>query len=182
MQTKRKMASNSAKLVQISPAEFGSILTLTNAQTVPINVRPETLDRALREYERPSLAELVAEQSLEVHSLPWQTSEQDWVRVSELILASPVATSKFQGFRSILERFGQPPAVVRELPHRVYGGLSQSLYTSHPFDFREDPTRPAPWVRALLGADGGFVFQTWVDLRSGIVEIECGVAPGHFIE
>jgi hypothetical protein len=69
------------------------------------------------------------------------------------------------------EVFGEGYEVVVAKPHRVYGGLEQDLYTSHPFQFRGDPNRPDPWRRALLSAPGGWLFETRVQLQSGAVEI-----------
>ena len=54
------------KLVEVAEREFGSVLTLNDSRMVPINIRPERLDRALRDFERPSLRELLASRSLSV--------------------------------------------------------------------------------------------------------------------
>jgi hypothetical protein len=170
------------KLVEIAESEFGSVLTLSDSRTVPINIRPVQLDRALREFERSSIEELLANRSLGVFADTWQTSELDWKRVSEIVQASPVAQAKLHDFPGIRCVFGLPAAVVRELPQRVYGGLDQDLYTSHAFQFREDPNRPAPWCHALLNASGGWVFETWVHLKSRKVEIVGAMLPGHFVE
>jgi hypothetical protein len=170
------------KLVEVAESEFGSLLTLSDSRTVPINIQLERLDRALREFERPSLRELLASRTLGVFADRWQTPEPNWERVSKIVQASPVAVAKFHDFPGIWCVFDQPAAVVRELPQRVYGGLEQALYTSHAFQFREDPSRPAPWCRALLNAVGGWVFETWVHLGSGHVEIVGEVSPGHFVE
>jgi len=48
--------------------------------------------------------------------------------------------------------------IVGEKVRRLYGGLSRSLYTCHPLDFRQDPNRP------LLSAPGGWLFNTWVNV------------------
>ncbi len=170
------------KLVQVAGSEFGSVLTLSDGRKVPINIRPERLDQALREFERPPLGELLASRSLQVFANTWETPERDWERVSEIILASPVAMAKLRDFPGLWCVFGQSAAVVRELPQRVYGGLEHALYTSHAFKFREDPNRSTPWCRALLNAVGGWVFETWVHLGSGHVEIVGEVLPGHFVE
>ena len=170
------------KLVEVAESEFGSELTLSDGRTVPINIRPERLDRALKEFARPSLGELLASRSLGVYADSWQTSEAEWQRISEVVRTSPAAVAKLLDFPGVLSVFGQPAAVVQELPQRVYGGLDQALYTSHPFEFRVDPNRPAPWRRALLNVDGGWVFETWVHLALGQVEILGEVLPGHFIE
>jgi hypothetical protein len=168
--------------MQIAVSGFGSVLNLSDGCTVPINIRPQRLDRALQEFERPSLGELLTSRSLAVFADVWQTPNLDWERVSEIIQSSLVAVAKFQDFPGIWKVFGLPAAVVRELPHRVYGGLDQALYTSHPFQFLEDPNRPAPWCRALLHAVGGWVFETWVHLDSGHAEVVGEVLPGHFVE
>ena len=170
------------KLVQVAGSGFGSVLTLSDGRTVPINIRPERLDQALREFERPTLGELLGSRSLAVFADTWQTPERDWERVSEIVQASPVAVATLHDFPGIWCVFGQPAAAVRELPQRVYGGLEQALYTSHAFQFREDPNRPAPWCRALLNAVGGWVFETWVHLGTGHVEIVGELLPGHFVE
>lgn len=170
------------KLVEVAESEFGSVLTLSDSRIVPINIRPERLDTALSEFERPSLRELLASHSLGVFADSWQTPERDWERVSEIVLSSPVAAAKLHDFPGIWGVFEQPAAVVRKLPQRVYGGLDQALYTSHPFQFRVDPNRPSPWCRALLNAAGGWIFETWVHLTLGHVEILGAVLPGHFVE
>lgn len=170
------------KLVEVAESDFGSVMTLSDSCIVPINIRPERLDTALREFERPSLRELLASHSLGVYADSWQTPERDWERVSEIVRTAPVAVATFRDFPGIWRVFGQPAAVVRQLPQSVYGGLDQALYTSHPFQFRVDPNRPAPWYRALLNAAGGWVFETWVHLALGHVEIRGEVLPGHFVE
>jgi hypothetical protein len=170
------------KLIEVAQSEFGSVLTLSDSRMVPINIRPERLDRALREFERPSLSELLANRSLSVFGDSWQTSARDWARVGEIVQTCPAAAAKLHDFPGIWRVFGQPAAVVRDLPHRVYGGLEQALYTSHPFQFRVDPNRPVPWCRALLNAAGGWVFETWVHLALGHVEILGEELPGHFVE
>jgi hypothetical protein len=176
------MTEYSPKLVDVAESEFGSVLTLSDRCMVPINIRPKRLDRALRDFERPSLRELLASRSLGVVADSWQTLERDWVRVSEMLQTSPIAAAKLECFSDMWRVFGQPAAVVRGLPQRVYGELDQALYTSHAFQFREDPNRPAPWCRALLNAVGGLVFETWIHLGSGSVEIVGEVLPGHFVE
>ena len=170
------------KLVQVAASAFGSVLTLSDHRTVPINIRPERLDRALREFGRPALEELLASRCLKVYADLWRTPPEDWERIREIVQASPVAAARLQSMPGIWQTFSQPAEVVRELPQRVYGGLDQALYTSHPFQFQEDPNRPPPWRRALLSAAGGWVFQTWVQLSSGQVEVVGQVLPGHFVE
>jgi len=170
------------KLVQIGESEFGSVLTLSDSRSIPIDVRPQRLDRALREFERPSLAALLANRSLDVFTDTWETPERDWERISDIMRASPVAQAKLRDFPGIWEVFSQPAAIVRELPQRVYGGLDQAVYTSHRFHFRDDPNRPPPWCYALLSTVGGWVFPTWIHLGLGHVEVVGEVLPGHFVE
>ncbi|MFL5327537.1 MAG: hypothetical protein ACJ8C4_01370 [Gemmataceae bacterium] len=170
------------KLVEVTETEFGAVLALNDGRSVPINIRPERLDQSLRAYQRPSLRELLASRSLSVYADTWQTLDGDWERVSEIILASPVAMTKLQDFPGIWRVSGQPSAAVRDMPQRVYGGLDRALYTSHAFQFRENPNRSAPWCRGLLNAQGGWIFETWVHLGSGQVEIVGGVLQGHFVE
>jgi hypothetical protein len=170
------------KLVQIFESDFGSVLTLSDGYSVQINIRPQRLDLALKEYQRLPLSELLASRSLGVFTANWQTSERDWNRIREVILKSPVAAAKLGHFPSIWGMFGLPAATVRELPQRVYGGLGHALFTSHPAQFREDPNRPFPWCRALLNAVGGWVFEVNVQFVLGQVEVVGEVLPGHFLE
>jgi hypothetical protein len=158
------------------------VLTLSDGRSTPINIAPERLDQALKEFQRPSLEEMVASRSLAVYADSWQTPEHEWERISQIIQMNPIAAAKLGEFPCIWSVWGQPAAVVRELPQRVYGGLDQALYTLHPFQFREDPNRPPPWRRALLSAVGGWVFTTSVDLDLGCVEVAGEVLAGHFVD
>lgn len=170
------------KLVRVTETVFGSLLTLSDGREVPITIRPDRLSQALVAYERPSLADLLATYSLEVYADTWATTAADWKRISAAVLASPIAIAMFGQIPSIWEMFGQAAAMVRDLPQRVYGGLAQALYTSHPFQFRPDPNRPSPWYYGLLSASGGQLFKTWIHLSSGEVQVESGEIAGHFVE
>jgi hypothetical protein len=170
------------KLMQVATTAFGSLLTLSDGREVPINISPDCLSRALVANERPPLSELLANRSLDVFAGMWETTAEEWQRIGDLVRASPVAAAALGEAPSVGEVFGQPVAFVHELPQRVYGGLEQALYTSHPFEFRRDPNRPAPWYRGLLSATGGRLFNIWVHLAGGEVEVEMGVRMGHFLE
>lgn len=176
------MSDYPPKLVQIAPTAFGSLLTPSDGRGVPINVGPDRLGKALAAYHRPPLVELVAAHSLHVYADTWRTTDEDWQRVSAIVHRSPVAAGALRQAPSVWDVFGQPAVVVRGLPQRVYGGLEQGLYPSHPFGFGPDPNRPAPWVRGLLSAPGGRLFTTWVRLDGGRVEVEGGIVQGHFVE
>jgi len=112
----------------------------------------------------------------------WAMTAEEWQRISAIVCTSPAAAAVLRQAPSIWEVFGQPAARVRGLPQRVYGGLTQALYTLHPFQFRPDSSRPAGWCRELLSASGGRLFNTWVRLGSGEVEVESDVLVGHFVE
>jgi hypothetical protein len=157
------------KLLQVKGSDSGSAVKLSDGRTVLIDIRPERLDRALKAYERPSLEELPASRSLEVFADTWQTPEQEWGRISEIIHISPIAVAKLRAYPGIWKVFGQRAEIVRELPQRVYGGLERALYTSDRFQFRKDLNRPIPWCCAHLNATGGWVFEMWVHLGSGQV-------------
>jgi hypothetical protein len=178
----RCMADYPPKLVRVTETAFGSLLALSDSREVHIDVRPDRLSHALVAFERPPLAALLAAQSLDVYAGTWETAAQDWERISAAILASPAAAAAFGDVPSVWGMFGQPAAFVRELPQRVYGGLDQALYTCHRFQFQPDPNRPAPWCRSLLSASGGRLFNTWVHLNRGQVEVESEILPGHFVE
>jgi len=76
-------------------------------------------------------------------------------RIRECICSSSEAALLFCRFPSLWENFDQPYDVIAGKVYRLYGGLDQALYTSHPFDFRPDSNRPLPWFRALLSNPGG---------------------------
>lgn len=170
------------KLVTVAATAFGSLLTLSDGRKVPIDIGPNRLSQALVAYERPSLTELLTARSLGVYADTWETTAEEWLRISATVRASRVAEAAFRQAPSVWEVFGQPAVLVRELPQRVYGGLAQALYTSHPFQLRPDPNRPAPWCRGLLSASGGRLFNTWVHLGGGQVEVESDVQVGHYVE
>jgi hypothetical protein len=109
------------------------------------------------------------------------TAEQ-WGRISECVRSSPEAVGAFRRFPSLWAGFGEPYKTIVLKVHRLYGGLSRFLYTSHPFDFRKDPNRPLPWYRALLSAPGGWLFNTWVHVGTGVVEVEAEQHPGNYVE
>jgi hypothetical protein len=176
------MSEYPPRLVQVSATAFGSLLALSDSRVIPINISPARLNQALVEYGRPALAEFLAGQSLGVFADTWETATADWDRISAAILTSALAAAAFGQVPAVWEVCGQSVSVVRDLPQRVYGGLGQALYTSHPFQFRPDPNRPAPWVRGLLSASGGRLFNTWVHLGSGQIEVDVDVLMGHFVE
>jgi hypothetical protein len=83
----RPMTEYPPKLVKVTDCDFGALLTLSDGRTLPINIRSERLNRAFREYERPSLGELLTSRSLTVFADTWQTPDADWDRVRRIILA-----------------------------------------------------------------------------------------------
>src|SRR5262249_36669942 len=105
-----------------------------------------------------------------------------WARISHLVRASSAAETILRQHPTVWDGFHEPYDVILAEPHRVYGGLGYALYTSHPFKFREDPNRPDPWRRALLSAPGGWLFEAWVELQTGEVEITADRLQGHYVE
>lgn len=176
------MSGYPPKLYAIEEATFGSVLALSDGRTVPIDVAPSRLAEAIAECSSRSLAELLARRSLGVFADAFQTSPDEWARISQLVRTSPAAEAALRGHPSTWGGFQEPYEVILAKPHRVYGGLDQGLYTSHPFQFRADPNRPDTWRRSLLSAPGGWLFETWVDLESGTVEVAAHMLPGHFVE
>jgi hypothetical protein len=170
------------KLYAVEEAEFGSVLSLSDGRKVPTDVRPSRLAEAIAECSSRSLAELLARRSMGVFADALQTSPDEWARISRLIRTSPAAEAVLRGYSSTWGGFQEPYEVILAKPHRVYGGLDQGLYTSHPFQFRADPNRPEPWRRSLLNAPGGWLFEMWVELQSGSVEIAAHSLPGHYVE
>jgi hypothetical protein len=170
------------KLVSVADTTFGSLLNLTDGRSVPINIGVERLRQAILAMGRPPLVDSLASQSLGVYADVWETSAEDWQRICAAVQSSPVAAAEFGQVPFIWQAFGQPAAVVRDMAHRVYGGIDDDVFTSHPFHFRTEYDRPKPWVYGLLSASGGRLFMTWVHLRSGKVEVESGVIMGHFVE
>jgi hypothetical protein len=170
------------KLHAVEEVEFGSVLTLSDGRTVPTDVRPSRLAEAFAEYGRRPLSELLANRSLAVYADVLQTTPEEWARISRLVRTSPVAEAVLRPHPLTWDGFRESYDVVCDKPHRVYGGLDQGLYTSHPFQFRADPNRPDPWRRALLSAPGGWLFETWVELQSGEVEIAADMLMGHYVE
>jgi len=170
------------KLVRISETDFGSVLVLNDDTEVSIDVRPARLNEVMIEYGLEPLVELVSRRSVGVFvDLLAMTTEQ-WTRISESVRSSPEAAAALQRFPVLWASFGEPYNTIVGKVHRLYGGLSRFLYTSHPFDFRADPNRPLPWYRALLSARGGWLFNTWVHLGTGAVEIEAEQHRRHYVE
>jgi hypothetical protein len=170
------------KLYAIEEAEFGSVLALSDGRTVPIDVRPSRLAEAFADYSSRSLAEQLAQRSLDVFADAFETSPDEWARISHLVRTSPAAEAALRDHPSTWGAFQDPYEEILARPHRVYGGLGQGLYTSHPFRFRANPNRPDPWRRSLLSAPGGWLFETWIELQSGWVEIAAHMLPGHYVE
>lgn len=169
------------KLFGIEEAEFGSFLNLSDGRRVPINIRPHRLAEAFAEYSR-SLPALVAGRCLAVFADVLQTSQDEWPLISHLVKTAPATEAILRQHPIVWDSFRENYDTILSKPHRVYGGLEQGLYTSHPFQFRRDPNRPEPWRRALLSAAGGWLFEMWVELRARKVEIAAHVLKGHYVE
>jgi hypothetical protein len=170
------------KLIGVTQTSSGAILALSDGRAIPTDIGPDRLNQALEACGRPPLDELLAASSLAVFADRWDTMDSDWDRICAAIVASPVANAAFNQIPSVWAAFHQPATLVGMLPQRVYGGLDQALYTSHRFHFRTDPNRPFLWRRSLLSAPGGRIFNTWVHMDHGQVEVEAAVLPGHFVE
>ena len=171
------------RLVNITAADRGSILLLDDSSRVIVDVSPERLDAAIVAQGASPLAQLVADQSLGVYVDTLDMTAEVWDRVSSHLCRSPHAAEAVEPFRALWAAVHAPYPVVAEMPQRVYGGITHwSMYTSCPINFRGDPNRPAPWRRALLSDRGGWLFQTWVHLEGGQVEIEAFQRPGHYVE
>lgn len=176
------MTAYPPKLLGIKETVFGSLLTLSDGRRVPIDVRPPRLAEALAEYSSRPLDELLASRSLSVFADIFHTSQDDWTRISHLVRAASAAEAILRRHPTVWDGFHESYEVILGKPHRVYGGLEQALYTSHPFQFRQDPNRPAPWRRALLSAPGGWLFEVWVELQAGEVEVTADILHGHYVE
>lgn len=170
------------KLLNIEEADFGSVLNLSDGRNVPINVRPPRLAEALAEYHSRTLTEMLAARSLAVFADVLQTREEEWRTISNLIRTSSTAETILRQHATVWSTFQEPYNVILVKPHRTYGGLQKSLYTSHPFHFRDDPNRPPPWRRALLNAPGGWLFEVWADLQACQVQVSAHLLQGHFVE
>jgi hypothetical protein len=85
----------------------------------------------------------------------FSVNSEQWDRICECIGSSTKAAAMLTRFPSLWRNFEEPYDLVLEKAHRLYGGLSQCLYTSHPFDFQVGASRPRPWYRALLSASDG---------------------------
>jgi hypothetical protein len=179
---RRVMMESPPKLLGIEETEFGSILTLSDGRRVPTDVRPSRLAEAFAEYSSRSLTELLASRSLSVFAGLFHTSQDDWTRISRLVRAALAAEAILRRHPRVWDGFHEPYDVILAKPHRVYGGLDQALYTAHPFQFRQDPNRPAAWRRALLSAPGGWLFEVWVELQTGEVEVTADRLQGHYVE
>jgi hypothetical protein len=169
------------KLLAVSEASFGSILSLADGIEVPLNLTPARFAEVIAEGLSP-LPELIASQTLGVFAGLFTTGPEQWASISKSIRSSGDAAAVFSRHPRLWECFGEPFDHIARMPHRLYGGISRYLYTSHPFDFQASRQRPAPWYRALLSAPGGWLFTTWVHLESGEVEATADQALGHYVE
>jgi hypothetical protein len=176
------VANYPPKLLRLLETDFGSVLLLEDDTQVSIDVRPARLDEALSANGLPTLSELIASHSLGVFVGLFRMTATQWSRISACVRSSTEAAAVFLQFPSLWSGFGESHEIIAAKVHRLYGGLSQFLYTSHPFDFRDDPNRPLPWFRALLNDRDGWLFNTWVNLETAKVEIEAEQHPGHFVE
>jgi hypothetical protein len=176
------MSDYPPKLLKLCEADFGSVLFLNDGRQVSVDVRPSRLNAALCEYGLPPLTESIAYGGLGVFVGYIQMAAAEWDRISDCLRSSSKAQAMFSQFPTLWASFYEPYSAIAVKVHRLYGGLSRSLYTSFPIDFRIDPNRPLPWYRALLSAKGGWLFNTWVHLKRGKVEIEAGQFAGHFVE
>lgn len=159
------------------------MLFLDDGSQVTIDISPERLDEAIIAQRAPPLAELLADRSLAVYVDTLDMTADVWDQVSNHLCRSPKAAEVFEPFPALWSAFRAPYTLVAAMPHRVYGGISHcSMYTTCPINFHADPNRPAAWLRALLSARGEWLFQTWVQLEIGQVEVEAWQAPGHFVE
>jgi hypothetical protein len=170
------------KLMRLSETDLGSILFLDDGTQVSIDVRPARLNQAMSEHGRPPLTELIDSRSLGVFVGQLSMSAEQWDRIRECIRSSAEAADVFSRFPKLWTSFEEPYDSIAGKIHRLYGGLAEFLYTSHPFNFRDDPNRPLPWYRALLSAPGGWLFSTWVHLGTGKVKITADQQAGHYVE
>lgn len=170
------------KLLSIEEAEFGSVLNLSDGRKVPISIRPPRLAEALAEQQSRTLTEMLDARSLTVFADVLLTSEEEWRTISNLIRTSQTAETILRQHPTVWSTFHEPYNAILVKPHRIYGGLQVNLYTSHPFHFRDDHNRPAPWRRALLNAPGGWLFEVWADLQACEVQVSAHLLQGHFVE
>ncbi|MFO0968786.1 MAG: hypothetical protein U0793_24795 [Gemmataceae bacterium] len=175
------------KLIGLSGTDLGSLLFLDDGTQVTIDVRLSRLNEVLKselltEYGALSLHDLVKRHSVDVFVGQLLMTADRWDTVRDRIRSSVRAGTTLSRFPLLWASFDESYGTIAARAHRLYGGLSRSLYTSCPIDFREDPNRPLPWYRALLSAAGGWLCNTWVNLGTGTVEIEAEQHPGHFVE
>lgn len=166
----------------IRKVSFGSTLLLDDGSEVPIDVGPARLRRAMFEYDGSELHDLLADRVLPVWVGAFSTTADEWQYICDAVRSSELAVAELRKHSSLWQAFCEVYAVVRSKPHRVYGGLARGIYTSHPFEFREDPNRAANWRRALLNAPGGWLLEMWVNMGSGQVETHAAHLPEHFVE
>jgi hypothetical protein len=171
------------KLVDIAGGDGTSILFLDNGETVTVDISPARLNEAIIEQRVPPLADLIAAQSFGVYVDTLDTTPEEWERISHHLCRSARAEEVLESFPVLWDALHSPYAVIAGMSHRVYGGISvASMYTSCPISFSNNPNRPAPWQRALLSARGDWLFETWVHLDDGRIEIEPFQRPGHYVE
>jgi len=175
------------KLIGLSETDIGSILLLDDGTQVAIDVRRQRLDEVLKhepltEYGALSLDDLLKRRSVGVFVGQLVLTAEQWDTIRAAIRSSAEGAAALSQFPSLWASFNEPFSTVAARAHRLHGGLSRFVYTSHPIDFREDPIRPLPWYRACLSAPGGWLLITWANVRTGKVEIEAEQHPGHFIE
>lgn len=177
------MSNYPPRLVNITGADGVSVLFLDDGSRVTVDITPERLDKAIIAQGAPPLAELLADRSLGVYVDTLDMTADLWDRISNHLCRSPRAADVFKPFPELRSALQAPYTVVAAMPHRVYGGIShRAMYTTCPINFREHRTRPRPWLRAQLSERGEWLFQTWVQLETGQVEVEAWQAPGHFVE
>lgn len=176
------MSDHEPKLVSVTEAAFGSLLTLSDGRVIPINISPTRLREAIHEARPAMLAAYFQPEPLGVYADDWLVASEDWDRICAIMQSSHTAARAFGHVPAIWDGFSLPASVVRNLPQRVYGGLWGGIYTSLSFNFKTDSNRSVPWVYAQLHASEGRLFQTWVNMKNGKVEVECGVRMGHYVE
>jgi len=170
------------KLAQVTETAFGSLLTLSDGSAVPINISPARLRQAIQEQRPPELAGYFTPEPLGVYRDEWLLTPEEWDQIRAIVLASRVVANALREASATWNLFFQPASAVRDLPRRVYGGLSKAIYTSHPFQFRIGFSRPVPWLYSQLNASGGRLFRLHVHLERGEVEVERHVKMGHYVE
>jgi hypothetical protein len=170
-------------LIKVSAVEGGSALLLDDGHLLMVDVSPERLDAAIIGQGCSPLIELIAARSLGVYVGMREMTADRWERVGRHLCRSAKFTALLEPFPDLLNAFQLPFSVIEKMAQRVYGGITdRSIYTSHPIDFRPDPNRNCSWLRGLLNARDGWLFETWVNLDTGEVEIEVFQLAGHFVE